>query len=762
MQRSPQEDFVGGKVTGDMRTSTFDLVEQMLYLYVRVVKVKDLPWKDLDPYVEVRLGNYSGTTRHFVKKINPEWNRVFAFSMVRIQVSVLELNVKDQDDSVGHVMFDLNEIPKRVPPDSPLAPQWYRLEDGSGSKVKGELMLAVWMGTQADEAFPESWHSDAATVSSAVAFMNSLSKVYFLPKLWYLRVNVIEAQDLIPGDRSRFPEVYVKAILGNQELISKVSRSQTINPIWNEDLIFVAAEPFEEPLILSVEDRVAPNKDVILGKCLIHLQYIERRLDHRPMNSKWYNLEKHVIVEGEKEEEINFASRIHMSLYLEGGHHVLDEPIDYSSDLRPTARQLQKSSIGIVELGILNAQGLPPMKTKDRRASTDAYCVAKYGHKWVRTRTIIDSLAPKWNEQYTWDVYDPWTVITIGVFDNCHLHGGGQARDSRIGKLRIRLSAFETGRVYSHSYPLLVLQPTGVKKMGEIHLAIRCTFSSLMNMMHLFSQPLLPKMHYIHPLIVEGNWNDKQTKMDKLRRQASQMVFMRLSRIGPPLRKEIVEYMLDVKSDMWSMRKIRANFLRIMDVLGGLIAIRKWFDQICNWKNPITTLVIHVLYLILVLYPRCILPTIFLSLFLIVVWNYRYRPRHPPFIDIRLSCADDAHPDELDEEFDTFPTSRRIDIVRIRYDRLKSIAGSIQNVAGDIANQLERLDSLVSWRDPTATKLFVISCLIAVIVIYFMGFRVVTLVTGFYVLRHPWFHHNLPSAPLNFFIRLPTRIDSML
>ncbi|KAG5573904.1 hypothetical protein H5410_063670 [Solanum commersonii] len=719
MQRPPQEDFDGGKVTGDMLTRTYDLVEQVQYLYVRVVKAKDLPGKDLDPYVEVRLGNYSGTTRHFVKKMNPEWNQVFAFSMDRTQViSVLEVNMKDKDDSVGRVMFDLNEIPKRVPPDSPLTPQWYRLEDGSGSKVKGELMLAVWMGTQADEAFPESWHSDAATVSGADALVNIRSKVYLSPKLW-------------------FPEVYVKAILGNQELITKVSRSKTINPIWNEDLIFVAAEPFEEPLILSVEDRVAPNKDVIVGKCLIHLQYIDRRLDHRPMNSKWYNLEKHVIVEGERE-EIKFASRIHMSLYLEGGYHVLDEPIDYSGDLRPTAKQLQKSSIGVLELGILNARRLLPMKTKDGRASTDAYCVAKYGHKWVQTRTIIDSLSPKWNEQYTWEVFDPCTVITIGVFDNCHLHGGdkpgGQARDSRIGKVRIHLSALETDRVYSHSYPLLVFQSTGVKKIGEIHLAVRFTFSSLMNMMHLFSQPLLPKMHYIHPLIVEGSWNDKQTKMYNLRHQASQMVSMSLSRAEPPLRKEIVEYMLDVKSDMWSMRKIRANFLRIMDVLGGLIAIRKWFDQICNWKNPITTLVIHVLY----------------------------RPRQPPFIDTRLSCADDAHPDELDEEFDTFPTSRRIDIVRIRYDRLKSIAGSMQNVAGDIANQLERLDSLLSWRDPTATKLFVISCLIAVIVLYFMGFRVVILVTGFYVLRHPWFHHNLPSAPLNFFTRLPARIDSML
>ncbi|KAL0316858.1 UNVERIFIED_CONTAM: FT-interacting protein 1 [Sesamum radiatum] len=49
--------------------------------------------------------------------------------------------------------------------------------------------------------------------------------------------------------------------------------------------------------------------------------------------------------------------------------------------------------------------------------------VAKYGQKWVRTRTIVQSLNPKWNEQYTWEVYDPCTVITLGVFDNSHLGG---------------------------------------------------------------------------------------------------------------------------------------------------------------------------------------------------------------------------------------------------------------------------------------------------------------------------------------------------
>ncbi|KAL3569129.1 hypothetical protein D5086_029019 [Populus alba] len=505
MQRPLHEDFLlketnphlgGGKITGDKLTSTYDLVEQMQYLYA----------------------------------------------------SMLEVTVKDKDfvkdDFMGRVLFDLNEVPKRVPPDSPLAPQWYRLEDRKGDKVKGELMLAVWMGTQADEAFPEAWHSDAATVTGTDGLANIRSK------------------------------------------------------------------------------------------------------------------------------------------------------------------------------------GLMPMKTKDSRGTTDAYCVAKYGQKWVRTRTIIDSDKP------------------------------GGARDSRIGKVRIRLSTLETDRVYTHSYPLLVLHPNGVKKMGEIHLAVRFTCSSLLNMMHMYSQPLLPKMHYIHPLTV--------SQLDNLRHQATQIVSMRLSRAEPPLRKEIVEYMLDVGSHMWSMRRSKANFFRIMNVFGGLIAVGKWFDQICNWKNPITTVLIHILFIILVLFPELILPTIFLYLFLIGVWYYRWRPRHPPHMDTRLSHAESAHPDELDEEFDTFPTSRPPDIVRMRYDRLRSIAGRIQTVVGDLATQGERLQSLLSWRDPRATALFVLFCLIAAIVLYVTPFQVVALLTGFYVLRHPRFRHKLPSVPLNFFRRLPARTDCML
>ncbi|KAA8520613.1 hypothetical protein F0562_014869 [Nyssa sinensis] len=758
--------IVGGRVIrADKPASTYDLVEPMQFLYVRVVKARDLPSKDitgsLDPFVEVKVGNYKGITRHFEKNKNPEWNAVFAFSKDRMQSSELVVVVMDKDmikdDFVGFVRFDLSEVPTRVPPDSPLAPEWYRLEDKKGEKKNGELMLAVWIGTQADEAFSDAWHSDTVTpVDSSVASAHIRSKVYHSPRLWYVRVNVIEAQDLVVSERTRFPDVYVKAQIGNQVLKTKPVQARTMNALWNEDMMFVAAEPFEDHLILSVEDRVGPNKYEIMGKVIISLNSVEKRADDRIVHSQWFYLQKPSADDVEQTKKDKFATRLHLRVCLDGGYHVLDESTQYSSDLRPTAKQLWKPSIGILELGILNVDALHPMKTREGRGTSDTFCVAKYGHKWVRTRTIIDSLNPKYNEQYTWEVYDPATVLTVGVFDSSQLgdKGSNGNKDMKIGKVRIRISTLENGRVYTHTYPLLVLHPSGVKKMGELHLAIRFSYTSMVNMMFIYSKPLLPKMHYVRPLTV--------MQLEMLRHQAVNIVAARLSRAEPPIRKEVIEYMTDANSHLWSMRRSKANFFRLISVFNGLFAVGKWFGGVCMWKNPIITVLVHILFLMLVCFPELILPTVFVYMFLIGLWNYRYRPRYPPHMNTRISYADAVHPDELDEEFDTFPTTRSTEMVRMRYDRLRSVAGRIQTVVGDLATQGERIQALLNWRDPRATTIFVIFCLVAAIVLYITPFQVLAVVAGFYVMRHPRFRHRLPSAPLNFFRRLPARTDSML
>uniref|UniRef100_A0A6N2LSS0 C2 domain-containing protein n=1 Tax=Salix viminalis TaxID=40686 RepID=A0A6N2LSS0_SALVM len=668
---------------GDKMACTYDLVEQMHYLYVSVVKARDLPSMDvsgsLDPYVEV-----------------------FAFSKDRLQSNLVEVTVKDKDfvtkdDFVGIVFFHLSDVPLRVPPDSPLAPQWYRLEGMKSIKTKGEIMLAVWMGTQADESFPEAWHSDAHDISHT-NLANTRSKVYFSPKLYYLRVQVIEAQDLIPSDKGRMLDVHVKVKLGSQGRVTRPSQIRTTNPIWNDELMFVVSEPFEDIITVFVEDRIGPGKDEILG---------------------W---------DGEKKKE-KFSSKILLRLCLDAGYHVLDEATHFSSDMQPSSKHLRKPSIGILELGILSARNLLPMKGKEGR-TTDSYCAAKYGNKWVRTRTIIDTLNPRWNEHKD------------------------DSRDQRIGKVRIRLSTLETERIYTHYYPLLVLTPSGLRKHGELHLALRFTCTAWVNMVTQYGKPLLPKMHYLQPISVRH--------IDLLRHQAMQIVAARLTRAEPPLRREVVEYMLDVDYHMWSLRRSKANLNRIMSLLSGITAVCKWYNEICSWRNPITTCLVHLLFFILVCYPELILPTIFLYLFVIGLWNYRFRPRHPPHMDTRLSQADNAHPDELDEEFDSFPTSRPSDLVRMRYDRMRVVGGKVQTVIGDLASQGERAQALLSWRDPRATAIFILFSLICAVFIYITPFQVVSVLVGLYLLRHPRFRSRLPSVPVNFFKRLPSLSDVLL
>ena len=761
----------GGVLHRDKTSSTYDLVEQMQYLYVRILKCRDVSAASgSEIMAEVKLGNYRGITKR-VSANAPEWDQVFAFSKDCIQSSMAEIAVKekDKDEFLGRVWFDLSEVPSRVPPDSQLAPQWHRMEDKKGDKSKaGEIMVSVWFGTQADEAFAEAWHSKAANVHFD-GLSSIKSKVYLSPKLWYFRVSIIEAQDIVPGEKGaamvRFPELSVKAQVGNQVFrtrTAQASQSRSLsNPYWNEDLMFVVAEPFEDYLLVSVEDRVAPGRDEVVGRVLLPVSQIEQRTDDKPVGSRWFNIDNHFGNAGEPKIVSRFGSRIHLRVSLEGGYHVLDETTMYSSDVRPTAKQLWKPHIGVLEMGILGATGLIPIKLKEGKGggSTDSYCVAKYGHKWVRTRTVVDSLSPKWNEQYTWEVFDPCTVITIGVFDNSRVdktttNAGGGSRDSRIGKVRIRLSTLESDRVYTHSYPLLMLHTTGVKKMGELHLAVRFSCANMGNMLTIYSLPLLPKMHYVHPLAVN--------QLDNLRYQAMNVVAGRMSRAEPPLGREVVEYMLDHDSHMWSMRRSKANFFRLMSVLSSFVAMGRFIESIRNWNKPVYSTIVTVIFLMLVSFPELIIPLVLLYMAFVGIWRYRSRPRHPPHMDTRLSHAETVYSDELDEEFDSFPTSRSAEVVRMRYDRLRSVAGRIQTVVGDMASQGERVQALLSWRDPRATFLFVSFCLFAAVGFYFVPTKAVVALLGLYVLRPPKFRSKLPSKALSFFRRLPTKADSFL
>ncbi|KAL3830159.1 hypothetical protein ACJIZ3_018961 [Penstemon smallii] len=745
--------------------SSFDLVDKMHYVFVRVVKARSLPTMG-SPVVKIAVSNSHIVSKPARKTTFFDWDQTFAFnrdspdSSTILEVSVWDpLNTMTSSvtmdtsgfDFLGGICFDVGEIPLRDPPDSPLAPQWYRLEGGGAHR--GDLMLATWIGTQADESFPDSWKTDTA------GNPNSRSKVYQSPKLWYLRSTVIEAQD-IPMSMSRSnpskqSSFQVKIQLGFQVQKTKSVLTTNSAPSWNEDLIFVAAEPFTEHNLLFFLLETRPSKDqVVVGFTSISLTSIERRVDDRNVVSRWFTFED------QNEEQRIYKGRVHLRLCFDGGYHVMDEGAHLCSDYRPTARQLWKPAIGMVELGVIGCKNLLPMKTNRGKGSTDAYAVAKYGNKWVRTRTISDNLDPKWNEQYTWRVYDPSTVLTIGVFDSCEVESDGFKEfarpDFRIGKVRLRISTLTMGKVYKSMFPLLFLSQSGLKKMGEIELAVRFVRSApTIDLLHVYSQPLLPMMHYVKPL--------GMIQQESLRVVAVKIVAAHLARSEPPLGREVVSYMLDSDSHTFSMRKVRANWYRIINVIAGVIDVFKWVDDTRAWKNPTSTILVHALLVMLVWFPDLIIPTSAFYVFVLGAWNYRYRSRTTlPHFDTKISLVESVDRDELDEEFDAMPCTRPNEMVRARYDKLRMLGARVQTVLGDVATQGERAQALVTWRDPRATGIFVGLCFIVAFILYLVPSKMVAMAFGFYYFRHPIFRDRMPSPALNFFRRIPSLSDRML
>ena len=432
---------------------------------------------------------------------------------------------------------------------------------------------------------------------------------------------------------------------------------------------------------------------------------------------------------------------------------MIDEAAHVTSDVRASAKQLMKPPIGLLEVGIRGATNLLPVKTKDgTRGTTDAYVVAKYGPKWVRTRTIVDRFNPRWNEQYTWDVYDPCTVLTIGVFDNGRFQK--DARDVRMGKIRVRLSTLDTNRVYVNSYSLIVLLPGGARRMGEIEIAVRFSCSSWLSLMQAYTSPILPRMHYVKPF--------GPGQQDVLRQTAMKIVTARLARSEPALGSEVVQFMLDSDTHVWSMRKSKANWFRLVGFLSRATTVFYWLDGIRTWVNPATTVLVHALLIAIVFCPYLILPTVFMYTFLILILRFRNRMRVPKNMDPRLSYVDMVSLDELDEEFDGFPTMRSVEVVRIRYDRVRALAGRAQSLIGDVAAQGERLEALFSWRDPRATAMFAVFCFVMSLVFYAVPFKGFVLLAGFYYLRHPRFRGDMPSVFVNFFRRLPSFSDQIM
>jgi hypothetical protein len=115
--------------------------------------------------------------------------------------------------------------------------------------------------------------------------------------------------------------------------------------------------------------------------------------------------------------------------------------------------------------------------------------------------------------------------------------------------------------------------------------------------------------------------------------------------------------------------------------------------------------------------------------------------------------------------------------------RMQRVAGSLRShSSGDdggnvvtpaiccrIATQFERLQSLLTWRDPRVTAIFMLFLLLAAAVAYFVPYKkLLVAMAGFYIMRHPRLRRRrrgtktTPYIITNFFLRLPSKRDELM
>ncbi|XP_015698588.1 FT-interacting protein 7-like [Oryza brachyantha] len=471
-----------------------------------------------------------------------------------------------------------------------------------------------------------------------------------------------------------------------------------------------------------------------------------------PVPDRWFDLTRPAAAV-QLEDSVDIANsrmRICLNVILDGRYHIVHDSRGYLDDTRPADRALWRAPIGRVHLGILRATGLPLRKN---RSAMNPYCVAKYGDKWVRTRTVLDDGGAEhvFNEQHTWSVYDIATVLTVGVFDHCP-----DAPHREIGKVRIHLSSLERGRIYAHSYRLIILERDGVKRTGELQLAVK--LSCGIALLRTYARPVLPRMHYTHPL--------SATENEELRSGAANVMALRFGRAEPPLRSEVVACMCSAAASgyhHWSLRKSKANFHRLVQLASPFVSLFHGVESVRSWRDPAATLLALAIFFVALWFHDLVPTMLFLCVVFKGVWNYRFRPTLPPYVDYRVSYLDVVHPDELDEEFDTFKSSREANLLRMRYDRLRMISGRVQTVVGDIASQGEKIRSLLSWRDPRATAIFQLFLLTAAVVVYLAPKKLLVGLAGLYIMRPPRYREkNTPSTIASFISRLPSNRDNLM
>ncbi|XP_029357277.1 extended synaptotagmin-1 [Echeneis naucrates] len=398
-----------------------------------------------DPYVILRVGPQTFTSKHIDNTDSPKWGEIYEVIVHEVPGQELEVEVydkdPDQDDFLGRTKLDLGIVKKSIVVDD-----WYTLKDTPSGRIHFRLeWLALLPNTDRLEQILK--RNESVTSKNADPPSSAILVVY---------LDKAEALPMKKGNKEPNPMVQLSV-----QDITRESKTcyTTVNPEWEEAFTFFIHDPHKQDIDIQVKDA---DRVQTLGSLTIPLS---RLLSNSNLSlDQWFQLDNS-----------GSASRIYINsvlrvLWLDEERISSDMSSDLAAGLssqlpQQTSPHPSFATEGLLRIHLLEGQNLVP---KDNlmggmvKGKSDPYVKINIGGETFTSHVIKGNLNPTWNEMYEVILTQlPGQDLLVEVFDK-----DMDMKDDFMGRLKISLKDIIDSQYTDQWYTLSDV------KSGRVHLIL--------------------------------------------------------------------------------------------------------------------------------------------------------------------------------------------------------------------------------------------------------------------------------------------------
>uniref|UniRef100_A0A5K4F0M3 C2 domain-containing protein n=2 Tax=Schistosoma mansoni TaxID=6183 RepID=A0A5K4F0M3_SCHMA len=410
----------------------------------------------------------------------------------------------------------------------------------------------------------------------------------------------------------------------------------------------------------------------------------------------------------------------------------LDQVAEYYA-IRNTLRKW--SDVGWLHVVVNRASNLP---AKDRSGKSNVFCEIRLVNRVVRTFTAQKNANPVWNQAFVFPIEDMYSVLEVYIYEE--------------GKESSEL----TGCI---SFPLIQLVNRRQKwyALKDKSLTTLAKGSILLQTIIIFN-PLKASIRALYPKEKRLFVEDSKVKLRDFTKKHLPLLQRNIDRLTP--------YIDHIKKS------------------------GQTFHKLYSWERPFVSLISLIIFELAVLFFQPYMIGFFLALFMIIMLivpriystsSSLFSPTSINFFRFSRSKDSDSEENEDDQDIidpeiygdysdmddeDEAILKRKKDkksSLTAKLNKLRSVLGTLQDIAESITSFLERLNYLCRWRYPSLSCLFLVTILIISIILYFIPLRYIIFGYTLKKFTRKMRNQQRPSTTLFFGIlnRVPSRMEKI-